>query len=67
MKTLKVRLAFPSGKPVNFRFGEQNIAISPKGTVIEARLADLIFEQLPGWIELVPKKAARPKGLSTAS
>lgn len=57
-KTVKVRLAFQNGKPVNFKFGETNITIGQQGSDIDQRFADLINKQLPGWIEVVPKKTA---------
>lgn len=59
MKTVKVKLAFDSQKPVNFKFGEVNLSIgSTASTTIEQQYADKIMAQYPGWIELVVSKAA---------
>ncbi|MCE6987492.1 hypothetical protein [Dyadobacter sp. CY323] len=68
MKRVKVRLAYQSDKPVNFRFGEVNITIAPSGlTAIEQHYAEKIIAQFPGWIEQVynKKRAAKPKTITT--
>ncbi|WP_439555062.1 hypothetical protein [Dyadobacter sp.] len=68
MKKVKVRLAYQSDKPVNFKFGEENITIGPSGlTAIEQRYAEKIIEQFPGWIEPVynKKPAAKSKAVET--
>lgn len=64
MKTAKVKLAFPSEKPVNFKIGEANIIIGQKVSVIDQAHADIIMKQYPGWIELVlptPRKKKTTK------
>ncbi len=62
MKKVKVRLAYQTDKPVNFKFGEENITIGQTGlTAIEQRYADKIIEQFPGWIELVYNKKPASK------
>jgi hypothetical protein len=61
MKTVKVKLAFPSEKPVNFKFGEVNIRIATKASLIEKLYADLIMKQYPGWIEQVVATPRKPK------
>jgi hypothetical protein len=64
MKPIKVKLAFPSEKPVNFKFGEINISIGVVATVIEQQYAEKIQKQYPGWIEPVirsPRKTKKTK------
>jgi len=65
MKAVKVKLAFPSEKPVNFKIGEVNVRIGKIPTSIEQQWADIIIEQYPGWIELVVKKKAAKLSLTT--
>ena len=65
MKTVKVRLAFESRKPANFKFGEDNITVTPEGNRIPQKFADAIMAQLPGWIELVPAKSRKITPVTT--
>lgn len=58
MKSLKIRLAFQSEKPVNFKFGDVNISIGQKPVAVDKQYADLIMKQYPDWIELVVRKTA---------
>lgn len=61
MKTVKVKLAFLSEKPVNFKIGEVNVSIGQKPVVIEKQFADTIMKDYPKWIELVVKSSRKSK------
>lgn len=61
MATIKVKLAFDSQKPVNFKIGDNNISIGLKPSMINKEHADLIMKQYPGWIETVAKKTTKTK------
>lgn len=65
MKSVKVKLAYPTDKPVNFKFGEVNVSVGTTATSIDQHFADKIMEQYPGWIELVVRKTTAKKKVTT--
>lgn len=65
MKTVRVKLAFPSEKPVNFKIGEVNVSIGQKPVVIEKQHADTIMKHYPTWIELVVKSSRKKTTTTT--
>jgi len=59
----RYRLTFQRDTPMNFAFGDVNVLIASKPTVVPEKYAQAIMQQYPGWIEKVP--TGRPRKTST--
>ncbi|WP_342086096.1 hypothetical protein [Dyadobacter sp. OTU695] len=59
-KTIRIRLAFQSEKPVSFWFRKAYYFVNPgpKWTMLDHEVASELKRQFPTWLELYTKKPA---------